>query len=586
MLQAKDGQFYLDQEPFQILSGAMHYFRTVPEHWEDRLQKLKALGLNTVETYIAWNVHEPKKGDFHFSGLADIEQFIQLAQELGLYVIIRPSPYICAEWEMGGLPSWLLKDHSVVLRSSDTRFLTHVEDYYDVLLPKFRPYLFQNGGPVIAMQIENEYGAYGDDQSYLDFFKQQYEKHGIDTFLFTSDGPEFITQGSLPDVTTTLNFGSKMEAAFEQLEKMKPGSPKMAAEFWIGWFDYWTGKHHTREAEDAAAVFKELMEKKSSVNFYMFHGGTNFGFMNGANHYDLYYPTITSYDYDSLLTENGDITEKYRAVKRTLSNYIDVPEDYISTVSAKSYGTVSLQESLSLFDTLDQISRRVENVTPLPMEAIDQSYGYTLYRTTVNRQGDLSMGIDAFHDRAYVYINGKYETIIYKNDSERKVVLTFPSESNTLEILVENMGRANYGEHLSDRKGITHNIWLGEQYFFHWEMFVIELDILPDSYEGDGDARYPKFFRGTFDAEGLHDTFIDSAGFTKGNVFINGFNLGRYWNTAGPQQRLYLPGPLLKEKGNELVILELEQTCTQEVQLLKHHKLNSENLTVKGSSMD
>ncbi|WP_431801210.1 glycoside hydrolase family 35 protein [Halobacillus andaensis] len=586
MLQAKDGQFYLNQEPFQILSGAMHYFRTVPEHWEDRLQKLKALGLNTVETYIAWNVHEPRKGAFHFSGLADIEQFIQLAQELELYVIIRPSPYICAEWEMGGLPSWLLKDHSVVLRSSDSRFLTHVEDYYDVLLPKFRPYLFQNGGPIIAVQIENEYGAYGDDQSYLDFFKQQYEKHGIDTFLFTSDGPEFITQGSLPDVTTTLNFGSKVEAAFEQLEKMKPGSPKMAAEFWIGWFDYWTGKHHTREAEDAAAVFKELMEKKSSVNFYMFHGGTNFGFMNGANHYDLYYPTITSYDYDSLLTENGDITEKYRAVKRTLSNYIDVPEDYISTISAKRYGTVSLQESLSLFDTLDQISRRVENVTPLPMEAIDQSYGYTLYRTTVNRQGDLSMGIDAFHDRAYVYINGKYETIIYKNDSERKVVLTFPSESNTLEILVENMGRANYGEHLSDRKGITHNIWLGEQYFFHWEMFAIELDILPDSYEGDGDARYPKFFRGTFDAEGLHDTFIDSAGFTKGNVFINGFNLGRYWNTSGPQQRLYLPGPLLKEKGNELVILELEQTRTQEVQLLKHHKLNSENLTVKGSSMD
>ncbi|MCP3028581.1 glycoside hydrolase family 35 protein [Halobacillus sp. A5] len=577
MLQANSGQFYLDQEPFQILSGAMHYFRTVPEHWEDRLQKLKALGLNTVETYIAWNVHEPKKGNFHFSGLADIEQFIQLAQELGLYVIIRPSPYICAEWEMGGLPSWLLKEHSVVLRSSDSRFLTHVEEYYNVLLPKFRPYLFQNGGPIIAMQIENEYGAYGDDQRYLEFFKHQYEKHGMDTFLFTSDGPEFIAQGSLPDVTTTLNFGSKVEAAFDQLEKMKPGSPKMAAEFWIGWFDYWTGEHHTREAEDAAEVFKELMEKKSSVNFYMFHGGTNFGFMNGANHYDLYYPTITSYDYDSLLTENGEITEKYRAVKRILGNYAEVPDDYVSTISAKSYGTISMLESISLFDTIHQISRRVENITPLSMEAIDQSYGYTLYRTTVNRQGDLSMGIDEVHDRAYVYINGKYDTTIYKNDSERKVVLTFPNESNTLEILVENMGRANYGEHLSDRKGITSNIWLGEQYFFHWEMFAVELDVLPDSYGGEGGSRYPKFFRGTFDADGLHDTFIDSTGFTKGNIFINGFNLGRYWNPAGPQQRLYLPGPLLREKDNELVILELEQTCTDEVQLLKHHKLDKEN---------
>ncbi|MBM7553878.1 beta-galactosidase family protein [Thalassobacillus pellis] len=338
MLEAKNGAFYLDEQPFQILSGAIHYFRTVPEYWEDRLQKLKALGLNTVETYIPWNLHEPKKGQFRFSGIADVERFIESAHELGLYVIIRPSPYICAEWEMGGLPSWLLKESGTVLRSSDPVYLKHIEEYYDVLLPKFRPYLYQNGGPIIAMQIENEYGAYGNDQAYLSFFKEEYQKHGLDTFLFTSDGPEFIRQGSLPHVTTTLNFGSKADRAFQELEEMKPGSPKMVAEFWIGWFDYWTGKHHTRNAEDAAQVFKELLEKKSSVNFYMFHGGTNFGFMNGANHYDIYYPTITSYDYDSLLTENGEITEKYRAVKRTLSEYINVPEDYVSTITSREYG--------------------------------------------------------------------------------------------------------------------------------------------------------------------------------------------------------------------------------------------------------
>ncbi|SDM57841.1 glycoside hydrolase family 35 protein [Sediminibacillus halophilus] len=575
MLQAKDGRFYLHDEPFQILSGAMHYFRTVPEHWEDRLQKLKALGLNTVETYVPWNLHEPKKGQFEFSGLADIERFVQLAYELGLYVIIRPSPYICAEWEMGGLPSWLLKNSDIVLRSSDPVYLQHVSEYYDVLLPKLRPFLFQNGGPVIAIQIENEYGAYGNDQQYLTFFKDQYARHGLETFLFTSDGPEFIKQGSLPDVTTMLNFGSKVEDAFQQLEKMKPGSPKMVAEFWIGWFDYWTGEHHTREGEDAAKVFKELLENNSSVNFYMFHGGTNFGFMNGANHYDIYYPTITSYDYDSLLTESGQVTDKYRAVKRTLREYMDVPEDYQSKLIAKGYGTVELKESVSLFDTLQHISRRIDHIAPLPMEEIDQSYGYTLYRTKVDKQGDLSLNIDAIQDRGFVYINGSYVTTVYKNDEQRVIKLPFPKEINTLEILVENMGRANYGEHLADKKGLIHNIWLGEQYFFHWEMYAIELDSLPANYRSSGDSRYPKFFRGNFDAPGRHDTFVDAAGFTKGNIFVNGFNLGRYWNIAGPQQRLYLPGPLLKEKHNELVILELEGTSAKQVQLEGEHVLDS-----------
>lgn len=574
MLTEKNGEFHLDNEPFQILSGGIHYFRIVPEYWEDRLQKLKSLGLNTVETYIPWNYHEPKKGQFNFSGMANIEQFIKLADELGLFVIIRPSPYICAEWEMGGLPAWLLKEKDIALRSSDPVYLNHVEEYYNVLLPKFKSYLYQNGGPIISMQVENEYGAYGNDKQYLQFIKDQYSKHGMETFLFTSDGPEFIEQGSLPDVTTTLNLGSKVDSAFEQLDRLKPGSPKMVAEFWIGWFDYWSGEHHTRDAEDAAKVFKELMEKKSSINFYMFHGGTNFGFMNGANHYDIYYPTITSYDYDSLLTENGETTEKYDAVKSTLSEYVEVPEDYSSSMVSKNYGAITLNESVSLFDTLHEISKWIENIIPLPMEAIDQQYGYILYRTEINRKGKLKLETDTIHDRAYIYLNGSYETTIYKNDDSNQVVLDFSHTSNTLEILVENMGRANYGKHLGDRKGIVSNIWLGEQYWFHWEMYAIELNTLPDDYKIKGDQRYPKFFRGSFDADQLMDTFVDTAGFTKGNVFINGFNLGRYWNSAGPQQTLYLPGPLLKEKNNELVVLELEHTKTDNVELLDEPKLS------------
>ncbi|WP_255472845.1 glycoside hydrolase family 35 protein [Planomicrobium sp. CPCC 101079] len=573
MLTAKNEMFYLEDKPFQILSGGMHYFRTVPEHWEDRLLKLKALGLNTVETYIPWNFHEPKKGEFHFSGMADIERFIGLAHKLGLYVILRPAPYICAEWEMGGLPSWLLKDKELVMRSSHPNFLGHVEDYFAELLPKFKRHLYQNGGPVIAMQIENEYGAYGNDLAYLDFYREQYQKHELDTFLFTSDGPNFIGQGSLPEVTTTLNFGSRVDEAFDALEELKPGSPKMVAEFWIGWFDYWTGEHTVRSGEDVAAVFKEIMEKKISVNFYMFHGGTNFGFMNGANHYDIYYPTITSYDYDSLLTEGGAITEKYKAVKKVLSEFTEVPADFEETASAKEYGTVAVSESVSLFDVLEGISGKVEHIAPLPMEDIGQAYGYTLYRTTIKRQGELKFNSDAIRDRGYIYVNGRYITTTYINDTDKVVTLDFPEKVNTLEILVENMGRANYGEHLTDQKGLIKNLWLGEQYFFHWEMFKIELDRLPADYHSSQQERFPKFFRGSFDADECLDTYVDTAGFTKGNVFINGFNLGRYWNTAGPQQRLYLPGPLLKKENNEIVVLELENTTTDKIQLLAQPKL-------------
>ncbi|SHN00269.1 glycoside hydrolase family 35 protein [Gracilibacillus kekensis] len=572
MLTTRNSEFYLDDQPFQILSGGIHYFRIIPEYWEDRLRKLKALGLNTVETYIPWNVHEAKKGDFNFSGLADIEKFIELADQLDLYVILRPSPYICAEWEMGGLPAWLLKDNDIVLRSSHPTFLNHVEEYFDALLPKFKRYLYQNGGPVIAMQIENEYGAYGNDQAYLEFLKQQYQKHELHTFLFTSDGPDFIEQGSLPDVTTTLNFGSKVESAFATLDAYKPGSPRMVTEFWIGWFDYWTGKHHTRNAQDAADVFRELMERKSSVNFYMFHGGTNFGFMNGANHYDIYYPTITSYDYDSLLSESGEVTEKYKKVKEVLSDYIEVPEDYHSQIETKDYGEVELKESVSLFDTFPQLGRKVTHIAPLTMEKIDQAYGYILYKTNVNRQGELSFNIDAIQDRAFIYINGEYVDTVYKNDEIKERKLNFLHQENVLEILIENMGRANYGEHLTDQKGLVKNLWLGEQYWFDWEMYAIELETLPQSFTGS-DTRYPRFFKGNFTVDVQADTYVDLTGFSKGNVFINGFNLGRYWVTAGPQQRLYLPGPLLKQEENELVVLELENADEKKIKLVDTPKL-------------
>ncbi|GGD12967.1 glycoside hydrolase family 35 protein [Pontibacillus salipaludis] len=562
MLTVKENQFYLNGEPYQILSGAIHYFRVVPEYWEDRLRKLKAMGLNTVETYIPWNVHEPHKGEFYFDGLADLEGFIQKAQELGLHVIARPAPYICAEWEFGGLPAWLLKEHDLELRCAEPKFLNHLKEYYEVLLPKLVPYLQSNGGPIIAVQIENEYGAYGNDQEYLQYNKQLLEEYGIDVLLFTSDGPDMIEHGSLPDVVTTLNFGSRPQQAFEMLEQFKPNSPKMCTEFWIGWFDYWGGKHHTREAKDANDVFQEMLDQNVSINFYMFHGGTNFGFMNGANHYEKYTPTITSYDYDALLTEWGEPTEKYWFAKASLEKKSGVVRETPDSMPKKAYGEVALNERVSLFDIKDKIAQPVSNKTPLSMEKLDQNYGYTLYSTLVNDQGTFELDHTPIKDRAFIYVNGVYQMTVSQNDEERIVNVHFPDEENRLEILVENMGRVNYGKHLKDRKGIIDNLWLNNQYWFDWEMHSFPLEDVDLPFRVQQDMRYPMFYKGCIEVDEVADTFVDLEGWTKGNVFVNGFNLGRYWQTEGPQQRLYVPGPLLREGSNEIMVLELEGNRT------------------------
>ncbi|AZB42205.1 beta-galactosidase [Bacillus sp. FJAT-42376] len=567
MLTVKDGQFHLHGQPYQILSGSIHYFRVVPEYWEDRLKKLKMLGLNTVETYIPWNVHEPEKGQFEFTGMADLERFIQTAAGLGLNVILRPAPYICAEWEFGGLPAWLLKGQEMELRSSDPLFLKHLTGYFHVLLPKLIPYLASNGGPVIAMQIENEYGAYGNDRKYLQYIKDLYGRAGIDVLLFTSDGPEFIRHGSIEGTVTTLNFGSRAEEAFLELEAFKPGSPLMCAEFWIGWFDHWGGKHHTREAADVADVFEDMLSKGASVNFYMFHGGTNFGFMNGANHYEEYTPTITSYDYDALLTEWGDPTEKYFAVKEVLARFREVPKENPEAGAKKSFGKISLPERMSLFDAIKN-QRPIETIAPRSMEEFDQSYGMILYRTKVEKQGELEMDISPVRDRAFIYINGRHVKTIYRNDSAKTITLPFDLPVNNLEILVENMGRVNYGKHLKDRKGILQNLWIGQQYWFNWE--VIPIEGKPDEIEWlpESDERFPKFFKGSLTVHNRADTFIDMSGWTKGNVWINSFNLGRYWQTEGPQARLYVPAPLLHEGENEILVLELEGTASAAVECL------------------
>ncbi|MGG3282156.1 beta-galactosidase [Paenibacillus solani] len=579
-------QFVMDGQPIRLLSGAIHYFRVVPEYWKDRLLKLKACGFNTVETYVAWNMHEPKEGQFNFTGMADIVKFIETAAEVGLYVIVRPSPYICAEWEFGGMPAWLLADESIRLRCYDTKFLAKVDAYYDVLLPKLKPLLCTNGGPIIAMQVENEYGSYGNDLKYLEYLKEGMIVRGMDVLLFTSDGPEdFMLQGGMiPGLLETVNFGSRAEEAFESLKQVQPDKPLMCMEYWNGWFDHWNKPHHTRDAQDAANVFEDMLNAGGSVNFYMFHGGTNFGFYNGANNHGTYEPTVTSYDYDSLLTEWGEITEKYVLMKEIIERYFDVePMPLPEPVRKQRYGSVELKPIAPLFDVLSVLSEPVQRTCPEPMEKLGQDYGFILYTTQITGpRKQCSLELQEVHDRALVFVNGEYKGAIERWDP-KPIEFQVPEGGAELRILVENMGRINYGPYLKDYKGITEGARLGFQFLFDWTIHTLPLDnigllnerTVDQPAEGGRPSEGPVFYKGSFhiaDEADIADTFLKLEGWTKGVAYVNGFNLGRYWE-AGPQKSLYVPAPLLRVGDNEIVVFELHGTSQQQITLQDHAEL-------------
>lgn len=586
-LKVQGNEFYLNNEPIQLISGGIHYFRVVPEYWEDRLVKLKACGFNCVETYVPWNLHEPNEGRFDFSGLADIEAFIRIAERIGLYVIVRPSPYICAEWEFGGLPAWLLEDRNMRIRSYDTLYLEKVDNYYDVLMEKLRPLLHTNGGPIIAMQIENEYGSYGNDKAYLNYLKKAMKTRGIDVLLFTSDGPSalMLQGGTVDGILPTVNFGSRPRTQFPTLQKHFPGVPNMVMEFWNGWFDHWGEEHHTRNAQDVADTCREMLEDGASMNFFMFHGGTNFAFWNGANHEDGYQPTVTSYDYDSLLTESGDITEKFLAVRAVIDAHTPLGELVLpDPIPKKAYGKVELTKKVNLFDALETISSKVQQTHPVPMEKLGQNYGYTLYRTFL--QGPLEtapLTIQEVRDRALIFVNGEYKGVIDRWENNT-IDIAVPTEGAQLDILVENMGRINYGSHMYDPKGITEGVRFSHQFLFDWTIFPLPMDkleklpfkeenlALTDEIIRKDNISQPAFYKGTFRVKEVADTFIYLPGWVKGFVVVNGFNIGRYWE-IGPQETLYIPGPLLHEGENELVIFELHGTEKATVSLIDYAKL-------------
>ena len=569
MFTANGKQFLLNGEPFQIISGAMHYFRVPSCYWEDRLLKLKECGFNTVETYIAWNVHEENEGVFDFSGEKDFGKFLDIANRLGLKAIVRPGPYICAEWEMGGFPAWLLRYPDIRLRCDNQRYLEKLEKYIEAVARVIRPRLIENGGNILMLQIENEYGSFGNDKVYLRKLKDIYLKNNLNALFFTADGasPFFLEAGRIEDCLPTFTFGSKTQERMTTLKTIIGDKPAMCSEFWDGWFDHWYEEHHVRGVESICEEFEPFLKNGDNVNFYMFHGGTNFGFMNGANFFvkdggrfcdGEYQPVVTSYDYNALLYEAGDRTPAYYAVRELISKYTGVCHDLTAKESEKrAYGKVVFQKQADLFDNLDNIGAKFYSTVPLSMEACGQNYGYILYNTTLPKNTDSEFRIVELADRANVFIDKAPFAVFERSRPHELIKAKTGDKESRLSLLVENMGRINYGSYVMDQKGID-GVKLWEIQLFHWEMVSLPMNNLERlSYEEKQTVSgLPTFYKGVFFVDEIADTFIKPEGFSKGFVVINGFNVGRYYNEAGPQKTLYVPKSCLKIGENEIIVFD------------------------------
>lgn len=557
-------EFYLDGKTIKIISGGMHYFRIMPEYWRDRLEKLKNMGCNTVETYIPWNLHEKEKGQYNFTGILDIARYVRTAQELGLMVIVRPSPYICGEWEFGGFPYWLLKEDGMKLRCMYPPYLDHVKEYYEKLFEIIAPLQITQGGPVIMMQVENEYGYFGNDTNYMEFLKQTMLDCGCEVPLVTSDGPwgNSFECGKINGVLQTGNFGSKGKEQFELMRKKIGNKPLMCMEFWVGWFDAWGDKDHQRgNLEENVKNLDEILSE-GHVNIYMFEGGTNFGFTSGSNYYEELKPDVTSYDYDALLTEDGRITDKYKAFREVISKYTEIPNIELTTeIKRKAYGTLRVSRKAGLFENLGNIARPIENVVPLPMEKLNQGYGYILYESElVHDQSIEKFRLWGANDRAKVYLDEVPVLTLYDRELLSEHELSDqPENPRKLHILMENMGRVNFGPRMEDqRKGINGQVQINGHHQYYWNHYCLSMEDLSGlDFTLPSKENTPAFYEFTFEIDETGDTFLDLTGWGKGCVLINGFNIGRFWE-AGPQKRLYIPAPVLKKGKNTILIFETE----------------------------
>ena len=567
-----DGHFVLDGKPFQIISGEMHYPRIPREYWRARMKMAKAMGLNTITLYTFWNVHESVRGKYDFSGQNDVGEFIREAQKAGLYVILRPGPYVCAEWEFGGFPAWLLADSQTVVRSRDPRYLVPATRWLHRLGQELAPLQLARGGPIIAVQVENEYGSFGDDREYLEQTRRSLIEAGFDTaLLYTADNNQDETKGtlrgSLPDLPAAINFGpGEARAQFARLHQNRPQGPFMNGEYWDGWFDHWGGERHLPDARQQADDLEWMLGQGYSVSLYMFHGGTSFGWMNGAN-WDKgqFQPDVTSYDYDAALDESGRPTRKYFTFRDVIAKVTGIAAPPVpATPATQAISAFPLTESASLWDNLPApvISHDLKT-----MEEVGQAHGYILYRTTLPADASADLVVDGLHDYAMVYVNGRLMGSLDRRLGQTTLPLRIsggahPAMGDQLDVLVENAGRINYSVELrKDRKGITGSVTLNGTPLHDWKIYALPLtDNSGFKYGGKACAAAPCFYRGSFNAAlsgtAAADTFLDTVGWNKGFVWLNGRPLGRMWN-IGPQRTLYVPGVWLKPRTNEVVVLDL-----------------------------
>ena len=547
-----DGALVRAGRPHRILAGAVHYFRVHPDQWEDRLRRLAAMGANTVDTYIPWNFHERAEGQYDFTGIHDVERFIRIAGDVGLDVFVRPSPYIRAEWSNGGIPFWL-SGRTRALRTSNPAFLDAVDAWYDQLIPRLASLQAAEGGPIRLIQVENEYGSFGSDAGYLAHLRDGLRSRGLTEMLTTADGitADMVEHGSVDGAMGTFTFGTGVP---EAVALRRGDEALMCSELWGGWFDHWGEKHHVRSAASMIGTVNELLAAGGSVSLYMAHGGTNFGLWNGANHDGVIQPTATSYDSDAPIGEDGTVNEKFHALRRAFAPFHDgelppVPADPIFLPAASA----PLVTSASLLDVVRRMPVRVESPVPLTYEELGAEDGLVAYEAQVSFPAGATLGILGLHDRAIVFLDDvRLGTL--EHDGTHELPLPEGGGAGRLTIVVESLGRINYGPLTGAHKGILQGVVIGRRYVHGWTHRVLG-DAAPaasgaTSADGLGAA--------VFEIDAPADAWLAFPGGAKGMVWLNGFLLGRYWE-RGPQVTLYAPAPLWRTGRNEVVVLDTDR---------------------------
>jgi len=581
----ENDRFLKDGQPFRYVSGAMHYFRVPQQYWADRMMKMRAAGLNTLETYIEWASHEPEPGVYNFDGNLDIDAYFELARTFNLTVILRPGPFIDAERDMGGLPYWLMSVNPYMkLRTSDPSYVSYVERWFSVLLPIVMKNLYINGGPIITVQVENEYGSFkACDRDYTTNLRDYIRKFlGNKVVLFTTDGngDGYLQCGKVPGVYATVDFGagSDVVKAFKPQRHFEMSGPRINSEYYPGWLDLWGHPHANVDANSVAKTLDEMLNMNASVSIYMFHGGTSFGLKSGALPSNTYTPCITSYDYDAPLNEAGDPTDKYFSIRNVISKYLPLPDFPVPEPNAKAaYGPVYLHYAADLWDVLQTPLARPMGLfqSPKTFEALHQAYGYVLYCTVIQGHypSPALLELNNLADRAHLYIDKEFAGILSRTGS----LFSMPIQvvhNQSLCILVENQGRFAYGPDIKDFKGLTGDVKLGGKVLTNWSHHSLpfnETKTLDQFTSANFKASNPtkgtmSLFSGTFAIDGnetgVADTFLHLPGWSKGIVFINGINLGRYWPVMGPQVTLYVPKYYLKARPlkNRLIIVEQDKS--------------------------